>query len=33
MVDLCLSTVKPLGAQWKVDVFNYLQQVQSLTLL
>ena len=23
MVDLCLSTVKPLGAQWMVDVFNY----------
>ena len=23
MVDLHLSTVKPLGAQWMVDVFNY----------
>ena len=23
MVDLCLSTLKPLGAQWMVEVFNY----------
>ena len=23
MVDLRLSTVKPLEAQWMVDVFNY----------
>ena len=33
MVDLRLSTVKPLGAQWMVDVFNYFKTNTGINII
>ena len=33
MVDLCLSTVKPLGAQWMVDVFNHFKTTAGIDII